>query len=501
MLDARNDPVVKHTLFVAMLVFAFALPVSAAEPDAQWLKQIHRAYTGFTFGDGTLRTLTYEERAIANKDNKVVEASHVVRAGLAYRYDFHHVKENINDSTGFTGNVFWYSDQNGFTTRIASNIASPTYGKDLVFTDAIAALPWVYQRTVNEGGAKVALVRATLSNGMNIDLAVDTATGAYKRVVLDPNGDYETDLNILAYSEIAPGVKIISSWQYDGEDGKTVGDHFAFNPVVADHDLHPPDKTAHWSYGPSGSVPVTLAHDRVVVHATVNGVLGTFLIDTGADAIYLSGAFARRAHLTPIGHTDVATLYGTQKSDVGVVKTLELGDSTLHDVTVNYGMDEPDTWGPDGLLGYGVFADAYVSLDFKSSTLSLRDPLSVDPNAAAGVHVNGSFGDGQPTIPMLLNKSLGLDGMVDTGNPSGVVLPKRLLSGYGLRFYQSDGSHDCGHLDTLAVGTLTYDAPAACVAYDSTGRWVLTGMDFLRGFDRVDFDYPNGQLIFFPKKH
>jgi len=28
----------------------------------------------------------------------------------------------------------------------------------------------------------------------------------------------------------------------------------------------------------------------------------------------------------------------------------------------------------------------------------------------------------------------------------------------------------------------------------------LVGMDFLKQFDRIDFDYPAGDIIFYPKK-
>ncbi|HTU69835.1 MAG TPA: retropepsin-like aspartic protease [Candidatus Baltobacteraceae bacterium] len=380
-------------MLIAVLLFA-STSVCAAGDDAQWLKYLHRQFTGFNFGDGT--------------------------------------------------------------------------------------------------------IRATLSSGMNIDVEADRATGAYKYVILDPGGDYETILKILAYGEVAPGIKMISSWQYEGEDGKTIDENVKLNPIVADSDLHPPPQTAHWSFGATGVVPITQTHDRLVVHALVNGVLGTFLVDTGADDIYLSGAFARRAGLSPIGHTEVGTLYGTELSDIGKVQTMELGDNTLYDVIVNYGMDEPDPRGPDGLLGYGLFAGARVSIDFKNSTMTFKDPI--DPaGATSGVRVDASFGDGHASIPMLLNKSLGLDAVIDTGAPGGVVIPSRLLSAYGLHFYQTEGG-GCGTIDTLTVASLSYYSPKACVAYQSTGRWILVGMDFLNQFDRVDFDYPDGTVTFFPKK-
>lgn len=295
-------------------------------------------------------------------------------------------------------------------------------------------------------------------------------------------------------------MRVISSLQVEEDDPTTIVDsNFEKNPTVADADLHPPAQTAHWDFGPTGVVPFTSPHHRIIVHATVNGVLGTFLVDSGAAEMFISGNFARRAGLTPIGHSKAYSLYGTEKTTIGKISTFTLGDSTLHDVLVDYGTAEFDTDGADGLLGYGLFGGADIMVDFKNGTLTIRDPaVAASAPSDGGTHVKASFGTGQAMIPMTLDKSVLFDTVVDTGNPDLVLIPDRQITRHALRFYAHDARADCGYIDTLTVGTLSYDHPRACQMYGSD-RWLLVGMDFLKKFDRVDFDYPNGELVFYPK--
>ncbi len=479
--------------YLIALIFGLALTcrAGAASDGSAWFKNLHRSYTGFAFGDGTIKTISYDMTWIGPK-GKIIESDHLTRDALAYRDDAHYVKENTNDSAGFTGSVFWYSDENGFPTKLIGNEVSTRYATDLVETDAITAVPWNYRKDVTESGATLAVVRATLSTGISIDLYIDRATGAYKRVVIDPEGAYQTTLRDITYGEVGPGLKFMSGWK--SHDDAASAKNFVLNPIVSDSDLRPPAQTAKWTFG-TQPMPIDQTHKRIVIHATVDGVLGTFLLDTGAAGIFLSGDFARRAHLKPIGHGGTETLYGSQRSDIGRVGTFQFGDSTLSNVIVYYGMPTFDTWGPDGLIGYGALAGAHVSLDLKHSTLTLSDASQLGPSPPGGVTVPAGFADGQPTISMMLNKSLELDTIVDTGNPGGVLIPFAIVQAYGLHF---SGTY-CGNLDALSVGTIRYDSPRACLA-TGEGRWVLAGMDFLKQFDRVDFDYPVGDIIFYPKK-
>ncbi len=469
--------------------------------DAQWLKNLHRTYVGYTFGDGHVDSLAYDEEVREDGSKEPIRETHVRNVHLVYRNDVRNVKANYTSSNGFTGNVFWYSDQNGITTRRAGNSVPTIYAEDLVWTDAIATLPWHYLETKDIDGASVAVARVRLQGGMPIDLFVDRATGAYKRIeILGAGGDYQEEIDVKSYVEVAPGLRMIDSWRYnDASDYHTLR-NFAVNPLVSDADLHPPAQTAQWSFSGGKAFPVEFAHHRILAHATINGVPGTFIVDTGADNIYLTGSFARRAHLTAMGHGESASFAGEDKQDVGRVSTLTLGDNTLTNVLVYYGGKTLDEFDYDGLLGYPVFATANVLLDFDSHSMTLNDP-SLVPHLDDAVSIAGSFGDGVPMIPMALNKTLYFDMMLDTGNPDEIVFPYYLLPKYGLHLYRSREHYgvSCGTLDPLSISTLTYYEPTGC-ASAGYGRWILAGLDFLNQFRRIDFDYAGGTVVFVPRK-
>jgi hypothetical protein len=482
---------------LAVLIVCVANPASSrADDDATWLKTKHRAYAGFAFGDGKVRSMSYDDRVMRPGQKEPVVVSHYRRAGLVYRVDAQHVKQNETDSGGFTGNVFWYSDASGQTTRRAGNSVVPEYAENLVWTDAIATLPWHFVENVNDHGANLAVVETTLSVGMPIRLYIDAATGAYYRITIDPRGDYRDDIFIDTYGEPQTGIHIPNKYHYEGEDGAVYRDNLVVNPIISDGDLHPPAETARWTFGSLAPIPFDLTKYRIVLHAKVNGVEGRFLLDTGADSIYFTGDFARRAKIAATGHSQFYTLYGTEKTDIGKA-TIQLGENTLSDAVVYFGMREADKEGPDGFLGYGLFASTNLDINFdaKSLTIGDADPV-LTPNA---ISLPASFGDGQPSIQMTL-QSTRVDVTLDTGNPEGVVFPLPLLAEYGWRL--ASGKHGqgllCGDLDPLTIGTFVYQSPHGC-ASDSNGRWVLAGLDFLRTFHSVDFDYLHGNVVFYPK--
>ncbi len=64
------------------------------------------------------------------------------------------------------------------------------------------------------------------------------------------------------------------------------------------------------------------------------------------------------------------------------------------------------------------------------------------------------------------------------------------------------GSVECGNIDTLQIGPITYFGEMACKLDTAlvTGRRILVGLDFLRHFTVV-FDYPRGRLFLQPARH
>ncbi len=104
---------------------------------------------------------------------------------------------------------------------------------------------------------------------------------------------------------------------------------------------------------------------------------------------------------------------------------------------------------------------------------------------------------------MMLNRSIDVRAMLDTGDPAGVVFGPDILYRYHLRMARNIGvslqygSIECGNLDSLQLGPITYAGEQAC-KLDSplvAGKNVLVGLDFLRNFTLL-FDYPHGRIFF-----
>ena len=160
----------------------------------------------------------------------------------------------------------------------------------------------------------------------------------------------------------------------------------------------------------------------------------------------------------------------------------------------------------DGLLGYDVFAGALVTVNFQDQTMTIVDPAAqqADP---AGLNILTDTSRWVPTIPMTLNRSIAVMAMLDTGDPGAIVFGPDILYKYHLRMARNIGvragmgSVECGNIDTLQVGPVTYFGEMACKLDNSlvTGRRILVGLDFLRHFTVV-FDYPRGRLFLQPAR-
>ena len=485
-------------------IFAFALCVSAALPafadEAPDLLAKHQAFMGWKFGDAAM--LNVESTDTSSEDpTKPLFVEHTLRVGTIYRTDIQDVKGNTKYYKGFTGNLFWYSDDNGFTVPVQGDPARFELADDVFFSDALEKLPWKVTGKKHIWDKDYTVVRISADSTGNIDLYVDPQTGAYGGAVMDAGGDYEKTYHILAYGQAAPGKQMIVKWKQEDSKATHVVDQFHVGGTITNDELHPPARTAQWTFANTAPFPITLNEDehRVIIKAKVNGVEGTFLLDSGAANIFLSGAFARRAGLTSVGHIMVYTLYGTQTNDTGKASSIEIGGNTLSNVTVYFGSPNVEKDAPDGLMGFDLLAGAFVTLDFDKATLQFQDPETVDPTKVPGVHVAADLSEGQPQVKMQIQgKTVTVNTILDTGSPAYVLVAYDLPSKYRLNFSTPDGQHGCGSLDDMTLGPIVYQRPITCTA-GMEGRTALVGYDFLKGLGQLHFDYSRGGLIMTPK--
>ena len=501
---------------VAGLFSLLAPPrVLAQDSSAEALLAKHRAFVGWQLDDGTFKTLRLTRHSV-NADGKITEQTTESRVGIVYRNTYRYpVRPGIVEDSGYTGNVFWSSGENGFTTPVYGELAKFLLSYALLFNEGTTALKGVARGTVTVAGKEVETLRLDVPHADPIDVDVDPNTGAYVRAIIDPEGDYETTVQILSYSEIRPGKRLIGSFRVgDGSGGNDAYTKIEPNVAVSDSDLHPPPARASWSFVNPKPFPIVVTPTRVLVDATVNGVKGRFILDTGASSIFLNERFADRAKVAKIGAGGTAvSLYGAERVDIRRADSIEIGGNTLTNAVVEaQDFNARDYWGLDrqnydGLLGYDVFAAAVVRLDFQAATMTITDPQAQLGDPPGLPIVTDTASNRVPAIPMTLNGSLAVNAMLDTGNPATIIFGPDLLYKYHLRMARritnvlGMGSIECGNVETLQVGPITYGGEAACKLESGliSGRKILVGLDFLRHFTVV-FDYPQGRLFLQPSR-
>lgn len=493
-------------LFVVAAVAAFASAspaaraVSSSDAQAQALLEKHRAFVGWQFGDGTLRTLRISGD-VTDEHGKKTSTFVRLYAGLIYNDSSTDLERGgITKRTGFTGNLFWATDFNGFTTPIYGDYAKYLASYTVLLQEGTTELPPTARDPKTVDGKPADVVRLTMRNGDDIDVYVDPSTGAYLQAVIDPGGAYETTYHILSYQDVLPGKKMIASYRVDDDKAVYTATKFEPNVAVTAEDLHPPGPTASWSFGKGTPFPFTMTHNRMLVDATVNGVKGRFILDTGAFTVFFDDHFADRIGLESLKGTAASySLYGEDQNRIRKVKTMTFGDATLQNALVfSHDFQKQDyrgldAKGYDGLIGFDLFAGAIVKLNVYDSTMSILDPTT-DISAENGLPMFVDISQGIPTIPMTLNKTIAVNAMLDTGSPGLLLFGPDLVHKHHLGTIGG-----CTNIDTLAIGTIVYTGEAAC-EFGMTSDYMLLGFDFLKHFDFV-FDYPHGRMLLRPNKN
>lgn len=494
---------------------------SGATDDAAALLAKHHTYVGWRLGDGTFKTLRLT-REYTNEKGVVTRRRVELRIGIGYRNTTTNLERNVSYEEGFTGNIFWNSSWNGFTTPEYGDAAKYDLTYAVFFNEGLDTLNGTMRGSDTIDGTNVQIVRVTVPNCDVIDLYIDPATGAYVKAVIDPGGEYDTTIRGIEYTEVLPGKKMIHSFRFGG------GRPYVYakiepNVLFSDQELHPPSPSATWSFANSQPFPFKVSYDRFYVDATINGVPGRFILDTGSGSIYLTQRFAAKVKLKTLwSSTAIGGGIGEEavKTDVVRLDSVTIGGNTLSNVLaeLNRNNFQGDTDAPDGLIGFDLFGGAVVTLDTAASTMTIQDP-SAQPDTSQGITVVADLSAGVPIVPMKLNGSIDVRSMLDSGNPAHVLFSHELVSRYGLRMAVDNSgvgylqSHlyfggvagtdfqpaECGHLDSLALGPIQYAGVNGCSTYDLSGRDVLVGFDFLKHFNII-FDYPRARMIMIPHK-
>jgi hypothetical protein len=505
---------------IATVALLSCLPLrgyAADGTDATALLAKHRAYVGWQLGDGSIQTLRINA-TYANADGKKAFTFTELHHGLIDRTttaDLRH--DGILSDDGFTGNIFWQSDENGFTTPQLGETAKFELAWDALFSEATTELPGVVRGAQDVDGKSTQIVRVTMTNGEAIDLYEDPDSGAYVQAVISPEGQRSATIHILSYADAMPGKKIIGSYRLGKSRYTTTDTKIEANVPIPDAEFHPPTPRATWTFASAAPFPMKATDKRLIVDAKVNGVAGRFIVDTGADGIYLTSAFAKRAQVKPFSSGVASGIGGTAKTEVDRIASLELGGNTLSNVIAYSGGDSMDTDAPDGLIGFSLFGGAIVSMDSSTGQMTISDPTIAAPDSANGVLLNVDLQGGVPQVPMKIDGTIDVNATLDSGNFYYVLFGKDLITNHGLKMLVDNSdigaieSHPelggvggyeadrCGHIDSIALGPIVYQNAPACESPSFDNREILIGYDYLRHFNFV-FDYPHGQLLMTPHK-
>jgi predicted aspartyl protease len=508
----------QFTLLAAGALAMLSGTTAHADDAATALLQKHRAFVGWQFGDGSVKSLALERQYVNPKGT----VSHAIerRIGLAYRRDYIATSsDDYSGAVGFTGHVFWSTNQNGFTVPYIGNFAKASLITDALFMEGSSELPAELHGQATIDGKAVSVIRVSMSGATPVDLYEDES-GAYLRAVVDPGGSEETRYDIHSYTDIAPGKKMIGSWSVDGSKGVYSYTKATPNARIDDAELHPPAAQATWTFRNDQPQKIKVTVGRIYVDAVVNGVKGRFILDTGASSIVLTDEFANRAHVKTVTHSQAIGIGGETKTLVRTADTIDFGGNTLSNVTVqtlNQSFDdEKFNENPVGLIGFDLFAGAIVSLDTSNQTIRIQDPSAAISPPANGVPVAVDLSRRVPTVPMTINGKADVNAEFDTGNTFYVLVSKQLRDhGVAMAIDNSRvgylASHmiiagvggeeevTCGHLDQITLGPIVYQAPAACESNSYGPHEALIGFDFLQHFDYI-FDYPHSQIVMIPHK-
>jgi predicted aspartyl protease len=500
-------------------VFAVSLffPPAARADDAASLLAKHKAFVGWQYGDGSVQSLQLD-RTYTDGAGKVTQHATEKRIGLLYRRDYQATKDyGEGGSTGFTGNIFWTTSQNGFTVPMIGDTAKFYLAMDALFMEGTSELPATLQPTTTIGGKSVDVLRITMNGALPYDVYEDPSTGAFVQAVIDPGGQHESTIKIASYADLGPGKKLIGTWSLGNDKGTFTYTKLVMNPAVTAADLHPPAPTATWNFANSQPFPIRVTDSRIYIDAKVNGVPGRFILDTGASGIALTDDFANRAKVKTVDRSSSFGIGGVAKTLVRKADTIEIGGNTLSNVIVSslneHFNDASNNEQPVGLMGFDVFGGAIVDLSLSGGTMRIIDPSTgAAPAPEGGYPFRVDLATLQPRVPVTLDDKLEILATLDTGGSSLVLMSDQVEHhGINLLANRSFGGNEiiagvggyelttCGPLARISIGPFIYAGTEACESPVWELHTGLLGFDFLKHFDYV-FDYPHAVMYMIPHK-
>jgi len=175
------------------------------------------------------------------------------------------------------------------------------------------------------------------------------------------------------------------------------------------------------------SAPIELTHGKPFVMVTVNGKGPfRFVVDTGTGGdAFVSAELADQLHLPESGYVHLSdpSKQGAQRVPLVIMDTLQVAGVVFTGVkAIRHTLSSADG-NCDGLLGFGLFRDYLLTLDYPHRRITL-DLGTLTPDGEQSV-LPFRKSDGIPIVPMHIG-SLQIDAQIDSGG-TGLSLPQTLV--------------------------------------------------------------------------
>ena len=483
------------------LVFAFTLvcrAAGAAAPDPSDIFAKHTAAVGYSLSDG--RAKPYLLETITSYADSKAQTRTVRKQAGAYFF----VQSTYNGRShayGFDGRSFWSQNSNG---NIVQEIG---YGRRYSVTWAVihaeAFGPDVSPQMLADAGNDY-VVRINPPSGAPADIYFNKSTYYIDRVVVDPllENIQEDYSNYKRFGAIA----IAMTQTY--KDEVTNVSRFVWDAPLPADDFNAPISRHYATFPATGStaVPFDDRQSSVVFEATLNGVKGRFMLDTGAAGVYLTRAFAAKANLQPLGAATVTGVGGNAETSVTRIDHFAIGGVELQSFYAFIGIAN---LGADGIVGFDVLDQVVCDVDFDKKQLTISNPATFTAPPGRGALVVAL--DGQtPQIEALVNNKLQVFMDLDTGDGSSMTFTRTFVDhNPGIvtrageaRFVGAGGETQSGYigsLDEIDIGPYKFFGLEADVLGGFSGFAAnretqgLVGYQMLRRFN-LTFDYRDNKV-------
>ena len=187
-----------------------------------------------------------------------------------------------------------------------------------------------------------------------------------------------------------------------------------------------------WSYSANAAVSVWIPFDstggQISIPVTLNGEETRAILDSGATGNGISERFLARHE------GEYTTGRKIRLSGVNGTRTVRgINDIKINMFGANLVIDE--LWpmrlgGPDLIIGLGFFQNFILQIDYPNSRLRILTHDVIDLREYANVRMKKSADSLQPMVRVTLNDEKKVWLMLDTGNSTGIFMPRKLALRY-----------------------------------------------------------------------